>query len=597
MILQSLNDLYARLQDDPNEDIAPYGFSRQNISFRVVLEDDGSLFAIEPYTDDTSGKDRPVRMVVPGGAKPSGSGINPGLLWDNTQYLLGFKADDTNPDRTRATFEAFRDRHVELAADKEHGPSDPVFDAVAKFLAEWDPEAIGETRQKALADLLPGFGVFQMRSSGDYAHDSPGFREWWLAGLAAGEEDPKGSMTAMCLVTGQTAPIARLHEPRIKGVVGAQSSGHPLVSFNSNAYESHGFDGGFNAPVSQEAAFRYCTALNRMLAPSSDRKLRIGDATTVFWTAKPSPAEALFGAAIDPTDADDEVKKRVQTTLEAIADGRPADGLDDLEVPFFVLGLAPNAARSVVRFWHQSTVGDMAERLAAHFAALRIVPSFPKDPPLPAVWQLLRETAREAKDIPPLLPGAVMRAILTGSPYPQSFLAALVRRIRADREVPYLRAAAIKACLVNSPRVNSPQPQEIPVSLNPDRPEEAYQLGRLFACLERAQEDALGRDLNATIRDKFFGAASATPASVFPRLMRLSQHHLSKVKSDSPGKAVVADKRIQEVCGRLEGFPKHLNLRQQGLFAIGYYHQRRDFFTKKDDATETASEAENAEAS
>ena len=391
----------------------------------------------------------------------------------------------------------------------------------------------------------------------------------------------------MCLVTGAVAPIARLHEPRIKGVVGAQSSGHPLVSFNSNAYESHGFDGGFNAPVSQEATFRYCTALNRLLSPGSDRKIRIGDATTVFWTARPSPGEAVFGLAVDPTQAEDaDTVNELRASFEAIAQGKPPTyDLGDPDVPFFVLGLAPNAARSVVRFWEQSTVGEMATRMAEHFAALRIVPSFPKDPPLPAVWQLLRETARESKDIPPLLPGAVMRAILTGSPYPESLLMALIRRIRADREVPYLRAAAIKACLVRSL-----QPVELTVSLNPDHPDAAYQLGRLFACLERMQEDALGRDLNATIRDKFFGAASATPASVFPRLMRLSQHHLSKVKSESPGKAVVADKRIQEVCSRVEEFPKHLNLRKQGLFAIGYYHQRRDFFTKKDDEAGDAAE-------
>ena len=580
MILQSLHDLYGRLLEDEHEDIAAYGFSRQNISFRVVLEEDGSLHAIEPFTTEVDGKDRPVRMVVPGGAKPSGSGINPGLLWDNTAYLLGFKPDDSNPERTRQAFEAFRDRHIELAADEDGGPNDPAFGAVAKFLADWDPEAADAEH---LGSLLPGFGVFVMRSSGEYVHQSPNFADWWQQQIVAGEDDPKGAMTAMCLVTGETSPIARLHEPRIKGVVGAQSSGHPLVSFNSNAYESHGFDGGFNAPVSQEAAFRYCTALNRLLSPESNRKLRIGDATTVFWTERASPGEELFGAAIDPSAVEEEFRGKMRSTLDAIANGKPpAFDLGDPEMPFYVLGLAPNAARSVVRFWQQSTVGEMAGRLAAHFAALEIVPSFPNDPPLPAVWQLLRETARETKDIPPLLPGAVMRAILTGSPYPESFLMALVRRIRADREVPYLRAAAIKACLVRSS-----QPLELSVSLDPERPESAYQLGRLFACLERAQEDAYDRKLNATIRDKFFGAASATPASVFPRLMRLSQHHLSKLEG---GRRVVADKRMQEVCSRFDDFPKHLNLRQQGLFAIGYYHQRRDFFTKTEDAEATSTD-------
>lgn len=584
MILQSLNAYYRRLENDPNVDVAPFGFSRQKITFCVVLNDDGTLHDIIPEDDGNADKPRPKLLVVPGGAKPSGSGINPCFLWDNTGYMLGFKPDDEKPERSLQTFEAFRERHLEL----KEAIDDPEFHAVCNFLSKWNPESAAD--HTTLTETSTGFGVFRLRERTHYVHERDAVRSWWASQLTGGSDD--SGVRGQCLLTGDIATLARLHEPKIKGVAGAQSSGASLVSFNDSAYESFGRSQSYNAPVSESATFQYGTALNHLLRTESGRRIQIGDATTVFWTESPSPAEELFGFVADPSrvvSAEDDVQKdRVRSLLRRIADGASAEDLElgDGDTPFYVLGLSPNAARLSVRFWYVSTLRDLVNAIRQHFHDLDIVRS-DRDPDFPAVWQLLRETARESKDIPPLLGGAVMRAVLNGTAYPQMLFAAVLRRIRADREIRAVRAGILKAFLNRNSSLNiSPLSKEIPVALDPDRPEPAYQLGRLFAELEKTQEDALP-EINDTIKDRYFSAASATPGIVFPRIIRMSQHHLSKLGTNSPGSKVHHEKQIQEICGRIDGFPSHLNLNDQGLFALGYYHHRQNIFTKKQKPEDT----------
>jgi len=577
MILQALNQFYERLQADPDADIAPFGYSRQKITFCVVINDDGSLHEIVSELDESDGRARPRSIVVPGGAKPSGAGINPCFLWDNTGYLLGFKPDDENPERTRETFEAFRQKHLAIAAEID----DPELSAVCSFLEKWDPEmAAGHPTLQA---VTTGFGVFRLRAKAQYVHERPAIRSWWEEQLqsVAGTASTRGQ----CLLTGRVESLARLHEPKIKGVNGAQSSGAALVSFNDKAYESHGRSQGFNAPVSEAAAFQYCTALNYLLHPDHRHRIQLPDTTVVYWTESPGPFEELFGFVADPTKiaAEDEAQKdRIRETLKAIASGRSAEDLSlgEGETRFFVLGLSPNAARLSVRFWYVCTLNELIANIRQHFIDLSVARSS-RDTEYPALWQLLRETVRESKDIPPLLSGAVLRCILIGSAYPQMFFSAVIRRIRADRQINAIRASILKACLNRNLRCGiSSLSKELPVSLDPERPEAAYQLGRLFAELEKAQEDALP-GINATIKDRYFSAASATPGSVFPRIIRGSQHHLAKLEMRAK---VYREKRIQEVFGRIDDFPSHLNLAQQGLFALGYYHQRQAIYTKRQEA-------------
>ncbi|HEB97524.1 MAG TPA: type I-C CRISPR-associated protein Cas8c/Csd1 [Sedimenticola thiotaurini] len=578
MILQALNRLYDRLADDPGYAIAPPGYSLQKICFAVVVHPDGRLHAIEDRREASGNKPRPVQRLVPGQSKPSGSGLNPCFLWDNAFYLFGFTEEDSKKDRARKAFAAFRESHLAL----EREIDDRAFSAVCRFLRSWRPELAADHPE--LAEFATGFGVFQLTGESEYVHERERIRDWWTAHLQA--DDDAGEKTGLCLITGQRARIASIHEPKIKGVNRAQSSGALLVSFEPDAFTSYGKAQSYNAPVSEAAAFRYATALNGILSgPCSDKhRIRIGDATVVFWTERATITEdwlaQMLGGDISEVQ-DDAALARTRVFLQALRNGGGelrALG-DDPATPVHVLALAPNAARLSVRFLHTGSIGDLFDRLRDHHDALRLSwcwdPADRREPPqFPPIWMLLRETARESREIPPLLGGALMRAVLEGTPYPDALASAVIRRIRADRIVNYLRAAILKAWLIRKPNRQG----GIPVSLDIERSDPAYRLGRLFAVLEKTQEEAQP-GINATIRDRFFSAASATPAIVFPRLLRTYQHHLAKL---NPGAKVNREKLVQDIVDGLATMPSHLNLEQQAQFAIGYYHQRKALFTKSE---------------
>lgn len=370
MILQALNQYYLRLESDPGVDVAPFGYSRQKISFCVLLNDDGTLHDIVVETDGNQDKPRPKSLIVLGGAKPPGAGINPCFLWDNTGYMLGFKPEDEKPERTLEAFAAFREKHVELKAVID----DPEFAAVCVFLQSWKPEQASDFPTLAATSI--GFGVFRVRGKTHDVHERGAVKDWWNAQLSI---ETKDKQEAMCLVTGRVGEISKTHDPQIKGVNGQQPGGALLVSFNSKAYESFGREQSGNAPVSKTAAFQYCTALNHLLRPGGG-KIQIGDATTVFWTESPSPMEEFFGFVADPSkiSAEDEAQKlRLQTTLRRIANGESVEDLQlgSGDTTFYVLGLSPNAARLSIRFWHVSSLAELANALRQHFADLAIVRS------------------------------------------------------------------------------------------------------------------------------------------------------------------------------------------------------------------------------
>jgi len=369
-------------------------------------------------------------------------------------------------------------------------------------------------------------------------------------------------------------------------VCSSDLKGASLVSFNLAAFLSYGKEQNHNAPVGERAAFGYTTALNALLRKGSRNQLLVGDATTVFWAERDSPVEDLLGVFLNPPEAagkesdtaEDDLKttQLVRDVLTAARAGRPLADVDpqlDEGVRFYLLGLSPNNARLSVRFWNVSTLGELVSRLGAHFRHLAIERQYDGDPEFLPLWRLLLETAtlHKSENVPPLLAGALSRAILTGAPYPRSLFTAVLGRIRADRQVNYPRASILKAYLVRN------HAKEIPMSLDPQRPEPAYRLGRLFALLEKAQKDAVP-GANTTIKDRFFGAASATPRAVFPQLLRTAQHHLGKAEYGG-----YTDKLIAEVVEDLATFPAHLSLEDQGLFTIGYYHQRNAVYRKSEE--------------
>ena len=593
MILHSLDTLYDRLRNNPAYRVAPSGYSLQKVSFKVVLTPTGVLSAIQDARELADGTLRPKQVLVPGHTKSTGAGLNPCLLWDNSGYMLGYKADDKNPQRTRQSFSAFRKKHVALEA--EIGAS--VFSALCRFLEGWDPAAAQE--HPVLADAArTGFGVFQIQGEARYVHDDPSVSRWWDAQREAQSDGERGH----CLVSGQERMLARLH-PKIKGVAGAQSAGAAIVSFNDDAYESYGKSQSYNAPVSKDVSVRYVTALNALLDGPMRRKHRftLGDTTVAFWTEQPTWTEDIFlpfvskGSALldDPASQDEGVRQKLASFLKALREGREAYGAIE-NVPdqtsFFLLGLAPNAARIAIRFFHRGTLAELLDNLRRHHRDIRVAPQpaagkRSADPEFPPVRLLLRQAARDPKkgedwetprlEIPPILSGPLLRAIFTGSRYPDALYSAVIRRIGAGATVNYARACVITGIL------NRNLKKDVSMSLDLARTDPAYRLGRLFAALEKTQKDALGESLNKTIRDSFYSAASATPGSVFPRLLRTYQHHLAKLEG---GHRVNREKLIQEILAPLGAFSAHLDLSGQGLFAIGYYHQTRDFYTKREDA-------------
>jgi CRISPR-associated protein Csd1 len=500
-------------------------------------------------------------------------GIAPNFAWDNTGYVLGVDGKG-KPERTRRTHESFKELHREVS----RGVDDAGLRALGQFLDSWRPDCFASLAQSE--ELLDTNLVFRLESDLCFLHERPAVREAW------GEEYRRlaGTRNGFCLATGQETLVAALH-PVISGVSGAQSSGALLVSFNLPAFMSYGKEQSLNAPVGERAAFAYTTALNFLVRTGSRQKIRPGDATTVFWAERSTPAEDLLAAIFDPSARAEETDESgpsedlaatalIREVLAAAKAGRPIGEVDptlDPEVRFYILGLSPNNARLAVRFWNVTSFGKLAERVGRYFRDMEVERQYPEDPEYPPLWRILLETAplRKSENVPPLLAGALMRAILTGAPYPQSLFTTILGRIRADQTINYLRAAIVKACINRNYR------KEISMSLDIERTDCAYRLGRLFALLEKAQKDAVNP--TATIKDRYFSSASATPAAVFPQLLRLGQHHISKAEYGG-----YTDSLIAEVVDGIDEFPKHLSLEDQGLFTLGYYHQRNAFFRKSE---------------
>lgn len=586
MILGSLDALYSRLSADAEYNLAPRGYSQQKISFKVVLTPQGDLFEIQDAREPVEGVMRPRQVLVPGAAKPPGSGLNPRFLWDNSGYMLGYKPADENRKRTRDAFSAFRKKH--LALEAEIGA--PSFSALCRFLEHWNP-ALAENHPVLADAASTGFGVFQVQGETRHVHQDPAVSRWWDRRSAAQQSEHRGQ----CLVTGEEGPLARLH-PKIKGVAGSQSAGATIAGFNEDAYESYGKKQSYNAPVLEDVSFRYVTALNAILdGPMRSRhRLTLGDTTVAFWTEQRTATEDIFlrfvseGSAIteDHSVQDEGIRQKLLAFLQALREGRAAyteveDAPD--RTPFYMLGLAPNAARLSIRFFHRGTLAGLLENVRQHHLDIRLKPQPATgrrraDPELPPAWLLLRQTARDPKEIRPYLGGPLLRAIITGSPYPVGLYTAVIRRIGADATINYARACVIKGYLKRN------LSKEVSMSLDPERHDPAYRLGRLFAALEKTQKDALGESLNKTIRHSSYGAASSTPGTIFPRLLRTYQHHLAKLEG---GRKVNREKLVQEILAPLGAFPAHLSLPDQGLFAVGYYHQTRDFYTKREDARES----------
>jgi CRISPR-associated protein Csd1 len=601
VILQALYRYYQCLLARKEPGLSPFGYSPEKISYEILLASDGSVVDVNDIRDISGKKPVPRILNVPQPEKRT-VGIKSNFLWDKTSYVLGVSASSKRADREHEEFKEWHRRSLAREPD-------PALKALLAFLAHWSPE--GFQAAPFTKEMLDTNVVFRMEGEQIYLHERSAAQAVWARTLAD-EDNNNAVATATCLVTGDALPMARLHPP-IKGVNGAQSSGASIVSFNLDAFSSYDKSQGENAPVSGQAAFAYTTVLNHLLrrGEHNRQRLQIGDSTVVFWAEatdirEAAAAELVFADLLDPPVDDAQEAEKLRRVLDDVARGRPLHGIDPClreATRMFVLGLAPNASRLSIRFWQSDTLEAFARRLAEHESDMRI------DPPAwkiaPGAWRLALTTApsrdgrSKAEDVSPQLAGEMMRAILSGRRYPSSMLANLIMRMRTDGDLSGLRVAICKGTLARARRLGiNVHNEEIPVSLDKQSPNPGYRLGRLFAVLENAQRNALGGQVNATIRDRYYGAASATPASVFPVLLRNTQNHLGKLRKEKPGLAVNLERDIREiVAGLTDHFPRSLRIEDQGRFAIGYYHQSHARFAKGEasDDSETIDSNPDAE--
>ncbi|MCJ7835370.1 type I-C CRISPR-associated protein Cas8c/Csd1 [Cuneatibacter sp. NSJ-177] len=579
MILQALVSYYESLVEKGK--LARPGWNLVKVSYALRIGEDGSLLQVVPLKQEvTRGKKQvfiPREMNLPAPFKRS-VGINPNFLCDNSSYILGIDKKG-KPERTRECFEACRAFHEKLLS----GTDSPFAKGILAFFQNWNPDQAAEHPElsEVWEDIQDNANLtFQMDLT--LASEDQEIRDAWQTYYDKAEED---SQQMPCLVTGRKAPAARLH-PNLKGVRGAQSSGASLVSFNAASYESYGKEQGLNAPVSEYAAFAYGAALNYLLSHPG-RVQMIGDTTVVSWAEDGDEVKQdlfmdFFAGAGEDTPM---TENELTSLLSKLAEGKPIDWKGIEVEPFnryYILGLAPNAARVSVRFFLQKDFQTLAKNLKEHYERIRIVrPAWDRWDDIPLdrlLFETVNPNARD-KTPSPEMSGEVLRAILNGSNYPATFYSSTMLRIRAERQITRGKAAIIKAYLLKN--YEEKYREVNMVGLNPDRMDVAYVLGRLFSVLEALQQNA-NPTINATIRDKYFSSACETPAMIYPVLIKLSENHLKKIRGNVSAN-VYFEKQITDLMGRIGTFPTHLNLEDQGNFLLGYYHQTQDRYTKKED--------------
>lgn len=583
MILQSLTAYYDRLLNEGN--IQPPGLQEKELHWAVEIDPDGTFVALTRTGEGKRGR----KAVVPTEVKRSVN-IAANLLWDKLDYVLGGHAPDLDEKKAAKVslrHAAFRERLHDLP---ESTREDAGVAAVLAFFEKGGVDAAQAT--EAWTAMIESGGNVSFRLTGDegFVCERPAVR---AAAALAVTEDSDATGRPWCLVTGQRAIAARLHHS-IKGVRGGQSTGVNIVSFNLKAFESHGWEKGRNAPVGEAAANAYVAALNYLLARDNDTHHRNeGDTTFVFWAARKTTMEDRF-AHLYGGEAVEEIEKNgqdVADVFDAIRKGLLV--FDDDDTPFYVLGLAPNVARLAVRFWYEGTVADVAGRFRRHFVDLEIADPGGNIKNL-GLWRLLGAASRggDAKNMQDNLRGVlaagVVAAILKGTPYPYILLARTIERCRSEQSVWPIRAALIKAVLNRRIRQFSPMEKEVTVSLDTNYDNPGYLLGRLFSAFEDIQRGAQPK-INTTIRDRYFGAAVASPRSVFIQLDKLKNAHLKKLRRTNPGHAVNAEKLVGAITDKIAAraaFPATLSLDDQGRFILGYHHQRQDFFHKPNPAKE-----------
>lgn len=579
MILQSLANYYIRKSRRPRsgENVAPYGMEYKEIKYLIEITPDGDFVNL---TDMRADGRRGIMTLVPKSVGRSGSASwqTANLLWDHYGYVLGQPQagkENPNAEKQLGSFIA------KLESLPEELKREEDIAAVIKFYEKGEHlKVLGHPSWPDCSKIAGCNMTFRLRDKSRTVTENPKLIEH--AALAAEAEPEEGGVVGRCLVTGEIGEIARTHAKIGVGAIQAN-----LVGFQRNSgYDSYGKEQGYNAPVSKKAEFCYTTALN-MLLKSNENRVVLGGATLLFW-AEPNiiseeeaaDAESAVKALIYGSRSGREKKAdfgvaNAKNIFEAIFTGRVPTSTGD---KFCVLGIAPNKARLSVVFWKRGTIKEIAANVGRYFHDAELLNG--DEVIQPSIYDILRASEFQGKmeNVPPNMIPAMVYSIFNGTPFPSSVFGHIMERIRAERNPSGVRAAFVKAYL--NRKYRNTKGAEIQVSLDKNNMDTSYRLGRLLAVLQKLQEEA-NPGLNTTLMDRFYSSMSSTPASVLPTLLRLKNHHLSKIHT---GRKIIFEQLLTEIFSGIDagGLPKHMSLEQQGNFAIGYYHQREDLFRSKE---------------
>lgn len=583
-MLKALCDYYDCLRAQPDSGLVKEGYSKVVVNYNLVLRADGTIREIIPYVRDvvvgkkvkTVGKEEifPFRNSISGIAAETVDHREKyifGLEWDKTNNVLCTTANSVN------AFEKCLEVNVAFLQDI----SSPLAQAYVAFMKAWKPQE--QTQNAELVKLGKDYASakFVITLEGSEAEPLNRLDEVckkWEKSLSPSSGD--GSIAGQDAISGEYLPLARTHD-KIMGIRGGQPSGVNLVCFNNTAFESYGRTQSYNSSISQRSMKKYTAALNFLVASSMHRQI-MGDMTLIYWAntkGNEKPYLDFLTYSLFSPSSDEVTDEILSSVFRKLREGQTPDmDFAELSTEFFILGVKPNTSRLSVKLFERSEFGKLMTNVAKHCNDL----SFSAQDRQLSVWEidkaLQSPVTNESSD--PALQTKLLLSVIKGTPYPQTLLNTVVRRCRIDRDntekkfysVNSTRVRIIKACLIRKKYIT-----EVYNMLQENSTDTAYNLGRLFAVLEKVQSDAL-KSVNASIKDKFFSSACTTPYLVFPRLLKLAQAHLSKL---GDGARIYADKLIQGIIGNINNaFPRTLNMEAQGMFILGYYQQKQNLYTK-----------------
>lgn len=599
MLIKALCDYYDELSAEGN--ILPECYSKVNVHFLICLSPEGEIANLINWqevqiTENAKGKIKeklvPRETVMP--LRTEKSGIESNIIEHRPLYIFGLNLTDkgfTPDDRTHKaekSHNAFVGKNLKFIK----GLDSPLINAYRKFIEKWKPA--DETKNKYLLSIgklyKNAYFAFCMNGCPDkLLHEDSLIKERWENKFNIEKASSRCDIMSQCAISGQNAPIARVHS-KLKGVYGGLATGSVLIGFNNSSECSYCNEQSYNSNISADAMRKYTEAFNYLLNNKKHKAL-IDDMTIVFWASGGIGNERcsqLFSYimfdeknTMNKKETDEMLENLMLSAYKGnITQERISTAENiDTDVDFYMVGIKPNSSRLALKFIYRKKFGEILENIAKFQSDMQITD---KISPVP-LWKLKGEltspkSSSENRKVDPSLMAEIFKSVIQGISFPKYLLSTLVRRVKTDKYINNVRAGAIKACINRELRLLG-QKEEIKLSLDYNNKNQAYLCGRLFAVLEKLQQEVSGNSLNRTIKDAYFSSASSKPAIIFPKLINLAQNHLKKV-----GSPVYFNKLIQEIIEEIDGeFPETLILSDQGKFIIGYYQQFQSFFNKSSD--------------